>query len=665
MRASKIIILVLSILLIAGSLLAKSKTDNFKWEPITQADWDVQADSSLGIKDAAMIFEKIRMDDRDMIKNKCYYSVYRRLRILTEDGREYGDINIPVFDVDQKILNVRARTIRKNGDTTYLSADQIIEKEVFKSRKLKVKQKSFSIPGLSDDCIVEYRCKLKTPNHVGYWGIQKDIPLLHGELNWHIYYGKGMSKLQFQYMSSVYAPNYLSLCMFADHDVEVERLPNLKETTQLKFTIDSIKAFESEPYSLPENALKGQLHYYYTEVGTSSSFWGDYSDIFPKWIDGYIGKTKRIKKIVKTFENLATEEEKIRAAYDWVNDSLTNLTFIETKKKIKSGKYKNADKAIKSGYSKRRGISYIFLDMLREMNIDAKICWVVDRDEAVFVPDAKYWQFNRMLVTFKGINSERKFYAPGEFQMPFGQVPWYNEGITALLGGALKQIYIAIPFSKPFQNSVKRSIEISISDEFDVTSLVHEKLIGHQARSLRYILNNLNESEYITEIKEYIKTNDFDNEIDDITYGNIDSYKEPLELHYSLTFPNIENDLMGDRILLKPVAYMEDFANPFLDDERIEAVMFNYAFEDHENVILELPDEMKIEALPEDIMIETPVGKCGVSCAQVGNKLTVQRIFTLKQPYYLAKNYQAVKDFFQQVASCADLTVSLLYTEVE
>ena len=62
----------------------------------------------------------------------------------------------------------------------------------------------------------------------------------------------------------------------------------LKETKELIYTVKNIPAFESEPYSLPENVLLGQLHYYYTEVGTANSYWGDYSSLFPKWMDGFI-----------------------------------------------------------------------------------------------------------------------------------------------------------------------------------------------------------------------------------------------------------------------------------------------------------------------------------------------------------------------------------------
>ncbi len=631
--------------------------------PITETDWAVGPDTSLGIKDAVMIFEKIIMDDRDMMKEKYYYTIYRRLRILTSDGREEGDISIPLYSADQKVLSLRARTIHHDGDTVYLAEDQIVEKEVFKNRKVKIKQKSFSMPGLTDDCIIEYRIKLRLPNHVSYWNIQKNIALLQGELTWHLFYGKGLTKSQFAYMGSQYAPNYMSLCLDPNNDVEVERLPRLKETKKIVFTINNIAAFESEPHTLPKNVLLGQLHYYYTEVCTANAYWGKYSSLFPKWMAAYIDKSKKIKKIVKEFESLSTDGEKMRAAYDWVNENLINLTFVETEKKIKKKKYENADKAIKSGYANRSGITYIFCDMLREMDIDAKICRVVDRDENIFVKDAKYWQFDRMLVAVKNEEKEWEFFAPGELYIPYGQVPWYSEGISALLGGAQSSLYVHVPFSNSHDNSSKRSINLTITDEFDVLSNVHEKITGHTARSLRVILDDVKEAEYNNEIKDFIKDYLFDEEVDSITYENINTCKEPLYLKYSISFPNIENELMGDRILIKPLEYMEKISNPFVDDNRTLSIMFDYAYELHENVVLEFPDEMQIEAVPEDFMFKNQVGSCGVSFTKIGNKLSVQRIFRLDQTYFSPKNYQQIKEFFQQTVSNNDLTVSILYSE--
>ena len=655
------IIFILSVQVI--SIQAKN-IEKFEWDSVTDSDWAVTEDTALGYKDAVILFEKIEMDDRDMYNEKCYYTIYRRYRILSTKGREYGDIAIPVFDVNQKIEDVQARTIRSDGDTLYVTNDQIVEKEVFKNKKLKIKQQSFSMPGLSDDCIIEYYIKYRLHDHLNFWNIQKDIPLLYGELNWYLFYGKGMSKELFKVVGSVMAPNYLSLCMDPQNDIEEERLPNLKETNQIIFRVKNITAFKEEPYSLPENSLTGQLHYYYAKIGAASAFWGEYSSIFVKWLDEYIDKSKHIKKIVKQFNELPTDKDKINAAYAWVSDSLTNLTFIETDKEVKSNKYETADKAIKSGYAKSLYIDYIFCDMLREMNIDAKVCRVVDRDEDIFVPEAKYWQFDRMIVGVEDAqNSKWTFYSPGSMFLKPGQVSWYNEGVSALVGGAFSNLYASVPFSLSSDNSLKRIVNVSINDDFDVFGHVEEKITGHQARSVRFDLVEIDESEFTQEIETYI-TNEYDNdEIDSVEVEFAGTYKEPLGLNYQLQFANVENDLVGDRILLKPLTYMKKISNPFTAETRTNVIVFDYAYEIMETVQLELPETMKIEAVPENFEFNNQAGSCIVNFSQVGENLVIQRLFKLKTPYLFAENYPIIQNLFQNSLSTSDLTVSLLYTE--
>ena len=664
MSKIKIIFILVIVFILASDLSsARKEKDDFTWEPITDIDWAVQADSVLNIKDAAIIFQKIEMDDRDMIKENCYYTLYKRIRILTADGREYGDFAIPVYSEDQKILSIKGRAIRRDGDTTALNSDQIVEKEIFKSGKTKIRQKSFSIPGLSDDCIIEYRIKIKLPSHINKWDIQDDIALLHGELSWFLYYGKGMSDFVFKLNAYFYAPNYLTLCLDENHEINVEKLPSLKETKQLVFTIDSLPAFKKEPYSLPEQALRGQLHYYYAEVGAPATYWGQRSQMIPNWLTSYIDESKQIKKIVSTFENVETNEDKIKSAYNWVTNNLINLTFEDTEKKINFKKYETADKAIKSGYAKRLNINYIFCDMLREMNIDAKVCWVVDRDDALFVQDAKYWQFSRTLIAVQNEDKSWSFYCPGEKFMPIGSVPWFNEGVSALLGGAQLDFYVSIPFSNSSDNNRKRTISLKITDDFNVTGVMNERIVGHEARGLRVKLNETQESSYATDIKEYIKDNYYDYEIDTISYQNTNSYEEPLEIGYQVHFPNIENDLIGDRILLKPLKYMEKIENPFVENKRTQAVILDYPYESHESLSFEIPETMQLEALPENVSFQNQIGSYGVNFTQVGNMLSVQRVVKMSKAYILPEDYNILQDFLQQVVNGKDLTVSLLYEE--
>ena len=84
---------------------ARKYKSPFQWEPITDSIWVIENDSALDIHDAAMLFEKVHVDDGD--RDRCYWTVYQRVRILNSDGRAWGDVEIPVFHADQKVEQVR------------------------------------------------------------------------------------------------------------------------------------------------------------------------------------------------------------------------------------------------------------------------------------------------------------------------------------------------------------------------------------------------------------------------------------------------------------------------------------------------------------------------------------------------------------------------------
>ena len=247
--------------------------------------------------------------------------------------------------------------------------------------------------------------------------------------------------------------------------------------------------------------------------------------------------------------------------------------------------------------------------------------------------------------------------------MPLGSVPWYNEGISALLGGAQQDIFITVPFSVSSDNSRRRSIDLHVSDDFNVSSTVTEKIVGQDARRLRLKLNNTEESSYDADLKKYIKDNYYNFEIDSVSFANFKEFEEPFNLNYKVQFANIENELIGDRILLKPIKYMEKIENPFVENTRTQAIIFDYPYEVHENLTFTFPENMKLEAVPENLMIQNDFGTCGVNFTQVGNMLSVQRIIKMKQSYILAQYYDKYKEFLQQVVNCNDLTVSILYEE--
>lgn len=631
--------------------------DNFMFDEITGEDWAITQDSARGIHDACMIFEKIVMNDKKLVDDDCYYTIYRRFRVLTEDGKEFGDVFPPLFSRKQEIEAIKGRTIRADGDTVYLKEEHIFEKDVYKNKYVSLKQKSFSMPGLSDDCIFEYYIKMKIPGTAYYWIVQKDIPVLNAELTWFVFRGAGMNKKRYNFLSEIVEPSYLFLRL--ENNLLVQKLPDTKDINKIIFTGKDIPAFKHEPFSLPEFSLKGQLRYYYSENEGAGSYWSRFSKNSEQWREFYLTENIWVDRLGIIFDQLPTREEKIQAAYEWVADSLKNIRYLPADEEVKFKEHYYADDSYKSGYASNDEMNYFFAGILNEMGIDAKICYVVDRDDDLFVKDAKYYQFDNTVVLVYDSAHNATFYAPNEPYMPFGMVPWYNEGITALISGDFSQLYHTIPFSKSAQNKTIRNIRATINDEYTLTTRTDDTLTGHNARSIRLLVDRAEGNEQVVKLNEYL-TNRFHNPaIDSIDITGRTSTKEPLTLSYKVGKFDLETALVGDRLILQPVMYMEYLENPFTNEKRQNHIIFSYADQTTESFELILPENWATEGIPDDIEFKNKCGSCSVHFSADNNILTVTRSIELKKPFFSAKDYDQVKSFFEKLISFNDLTVAV------
>ncbi len=640
---------------------AAKKKDPFAWERIAPDNWNIVEDSARQIFDAAMIFEKVTADDTKLSDDKCYRTIYRRIRILNEAGREWADVQVPNFYDDQKIEDIQGRTMLPDGTIIELQEDQIFKKEAVRVKRDKVDQYSFSLPGVSDDCIIEYMIKIRMPSYVKTWTFQKEIALLHAELRW-LLWEVDISRDFLEYVDEYVTPNYLWLN--TTKDPKVTKLPNIKETTELVFEIDSIPPFEDEPYSLPAASLKQKLHCYYGSNEAAASYWGKRATSIVDWATRFCKKNKKLKKVVKSFGTLETDQEKIDAAFYWLRDSILNVTYedlYEDKpgkkpKKIDPKENKTADDMIKRGYGERVDIDYAFWDMLRELNVEANIAFAKDRDEDLFVPRAKYWQFSRSLVATPTSDADYNFYSPGTACTPSTHVPWFVEGVEALVGGGEKYI-VPVRFSPSSLTTKTHTYKFTVSEDLDVTGKMDSRVTGHKARTLRMEIFDEEEAEFNDLMKEEFGEDFPDADMDSLEFSGIDSVTQPVVLSCILNYPALTEQ--AGRLLLKPFSYLSDSKNPFYATERKGPILFPYTYELKEAATFEIPAGWTVEALPSDTMYTGQAGKCGVAFVTFGNTISVQRSFELSVPFLVTGNYAIVKELYQTRQDLAEQIVVL------
>jgi len=658
-------------LVLAGSVRGGYKTP-FVWEPVTEADWAVTADSAKKIHDAAMIFERVHIDDselrrftvKELGRLRSYRSLYRRVRILSAAGREWGDVDVPLFHVDQEIEQIQGRTILRDGSIMSLQPDQIHEKEVVKTDDDKYKQTSFSLPGVTEDCIVEYIIVCKAPYSSIEWLVQKDIPLLKFSYDWKLVKADITPEL-YELVSSdptldFTVPNYLWLNPTSRQNLT--QLPNIKEPKELLFESGDIPPFEEEPFPMPENSLKDRLVCYYGSKASPSGYWGAWSYAIAGRAKSFCEKNKRVREIVETFKDLPDEAAKIKAAYDWVQQNIINLTYVDLRdekdstKKVEPKDTRTVDDVIKYGYGWRIDIDRLFWDMLREMNIDAKFGYAKDRFDDLFIDKGKYWQFDRTVVAIPTRPYGYQFFTPGLPCTPAHLVPWYLGGVTALLADA-DEYLVTIPFSEAASSIASCMALYGFDEDLALIGDIRSEMSGHGARTFRMELFDEPLAEHSQILKEELESVYPEAELDTISYQAADSIYQPFVLTVGVKFPSVTP--VGGRILLKPCDYLSDAANNFVKGDRAGPVLFRHAYVLEETAEFRLPDGWQLEALPSDSSYRNKVGRCEVQFRDTESGFTVFRAVTLLGPYWLTDDYKSVQRLFQARQEMSDRMVVL------
>ena len=87
------------------------------------------------------------------------HSVYMRIKVLSEAGRKYADVQIPYYKEEFNISDVHGRTIHPDGSIVEFQGKPF-DKMVVKSKTLKVRDKSFTLPDVQVGSMLEYKYTL-------------------------------------------------------------------------------------------------------------------------------------------------------------------------------------------------------------------------------------------------------------------------------------------------------------------------------------------------------------------------------------------------------------------------------------------------------------------------------------------------------------------------
>src|SRR6516164_10104165 len=101
--------------------------------PISSEDLAFKGDPSAPGASAVILYREVNRDDSGL---RSHEDNFLRIKILTDEGRKYANIEIPFVKGQDDVVNVKARTIRPDGSPVPFDG-KVFEKSIVKARGVK------------------------------------------------------------------------------------------------------------------------------------------------------------------------------------------------------------------------------------------------------------------------------------------------------------------------------------------------------------------------------------------------------------------------------------------------------------------------------------------------------------------------------------------------
>ena len=120
------------------------------FSPVSKEELELKDNPANPGAAAMILYRAVRDDDVERSRTEYY-----RIKVFTDGGKKYGDVEIPWIPKATQVGEIRARTVLPDG-TPLEFHGEVFDKTVLKKKKLKVQVKAFSLPQVQKGSIVEY-----------------------------------------------------------------------------------------------------------------------------------------------------------------------------------------------------------------------------------------------------------------------------------------------------------------------------------------------------------------------------------------------------------------------------------------------------------------------------------------------------------------------------
>src|SRR5229473_1419695 len=599
-----------------------------------------------------------RQVDRDDNGHTSHEDNYVRIKILTEEGRKYANVEIPFLKGSQSIVDVKARTIRPDGSIADFGG-QVFEKYLVKGKGMKYLAKTFTLPDVQLGSIIEYSFTTDLGEHLlfdSHWILSEELFTKKAQFSLKPYKG-------------TYVPYSLRWIW---HRLPADASPKEGPDHIVRMEAHDIPPFQTEDYMPPPNELRSRVDFIYQEGPAEKdqeSFWSRVGKTRSGQLEGFIGKRKAMEQAVAQIVSPNDSQDvKLRKIYDRVqqirNKSYEVQKTEQEQKRAKEKPAENVEEVWKRGYGDSVQLAWLFLGLVRAAGFEAYGCWVSDRRDYFFNPvTMQSAKLNANVVLVK-LNGKDVYLDPGVVFTPFGLLTWSETGVTGLRLDKDGGSWIQTTLPQASESRIERVGKLKLSDTGDLEGKLTVTYIGLEAMYHRMEEQKSDEvarrkflEELVTEQIAAAAEAELTNKPD------WTSSETPLVAEYNLKIPGWASSA-GRRVVIPAAIFTAADKGLFEHANRVQPIYFEYPYEKADDLTIDLPPGWQISSVPPSQDQNGKVVAYSLKVEQSPGTLRLTRKLTIDVLLVQQKYYTALRNFFQAVRTGDGVQVVLQPGEI-
>ncbi len=556
---------------------------------------------------------------------------HRIIKILNTRGQRYANITIP-YTSSSQVEKIQARTISPTGEIEVVNKNNIYDvtlypRFIFYSDQ---RAKIFTMPAIEDGSVVEYHYQMRIRGRSLWpsWNFQDKVPVL---------------KSRFTLSSpSEWEVNYKHYNI--DLEVVINEAPSGFPSTY-KWETANVPALKSE-FGMPSlNECVARLEV--APLGMKS--WDDVSLWYHELAEPQIKAGEQVKAIAKSItEDVADETEKLKKIYEWVRD---HIRYVAVAIGIGGFQPHPAEQVLVNRYGDCKDMTTLLCSLAREIGIEAYEVIVSTWQNGV--PDTSLpspFHFNHAIAYCPSVGDSGVWMDATEKGCPFGNLPWYDQGMPVLVVGKEgKAEIITTPRVVAASNLMLFDWQVELDEIGAATIKGETQFKGALATEMREALVYASPNDHRRWLETYLAIRCVGAKLDSFHIFGFNPVEDPLTISYTFRTTTFALPQKGQMTFRPSHVLLFDLPDYFRSRYREHPIRFRYGVHEQLKLKMILPEKWLADTPAWSDSITSPFGSANWAFSTKGNKLKVNLNRLLNGTGVDPKQYQDFQNFLDGI----------------